>query len=377
MSTFITKLTPPTNATGPRVAIKDLLDWEGTPTTAGCKAVADSAQPAATDAACLRHIRQLAERNELRIVGKTNLHELAFGATGVNPWFGTPPNPRDRNTIPGGSSSGSAAAVGNDDADIALGSDTGGSVRIPSACCGTTGLKTTWGRVSLDGVWPLSTSLDTIGPMARDIAGVVLGMQLLEPGFAVDPITPTRIGRVRNIQGVDPRIDEAIDNALRRAEFEIVDVELPSWQDAEQAGVSLMFTEALEQDGDLDRQRIGDDVNAFLDIARQFDAADATQAARRTQGAWQAELATTFATHDVDLLALPTLRTFPPDVDHAADVLGAILTMAINVAGVPALAMPVTTTDRSQPVPPSLQLVGPANSEERLLAAGRRVEAAP
>jgi amidase len=376
MSTFITKLTPPTNATGPRVAIKDLLDWKDTPTTAGCKAVADDARPATSDAACLKHIREQADNDQLRIVGKTNLHELAFGATGVNPWFGTPPNPRDTRTIPGGSSSGSAAAVGNDDADVALGSDTGGSVRIPSACCGTTGLKTTWGRISLEGVWPLSTSLDTIGPMARDVAGVVLGMQLLEPGFAVDPITPTRIGRVRNIQGVDPRIDEAIDDALRAAEFEVVDVELPGWHDAEQAGVSLMFTEALSQDGNLDRQRIGDDVNAFLDMARQFDAIEATRAARRTQGAWQAELAATFTNHEVDLLALPTLRTFPPDVDHAADVLGAILTMAINVAGVPALAMPVTTTDRSQPVPPSLQLVGPANSEERLLAAGRRVEAA-
>jgi amidase len=358
------------------VAIKDLLDWTGTPTTAGCKAVADEAEPATRDAACLHHIRRLAPDNRLRIVGKTNLHELAFGATGVNPWFGTPRNPRDKSAIPGGSSSGSAAAVADDDADVALGSDTGGSVRIPSACCGTTGLKTTWGRVSLDGVWPLSTSLDTIGPMARDVAGVVLGMQLLEPGFAVDPITPTRVGRVRGIQGVDPRIDEAIDDALRRAEFEVVDVELPGWQDAEQAGVSLMFTEALAQDGGLDRQRIGDDVKAFLDMGRQFDVTDATHAARRTQGAWQAELAATFADHDVDLLALPTLRTFPPDVDHAADVLGAILTMAINVAGVPALAMPVTTTDRTQPVPPSLQLVGPANSEERLLAAGRRVEAA-
>lgn len=373
MSTFITKLTPPPDATGPRVAIKDLLDWRGTPTTAGCKAVADHAKEATTDAACLAHIRQEADAGRVRIVGKTNLHELAFGATGVNPWFGTPPNPRDNSRIPGGSSSGSAAAVGNDDADVALGSDTGGSVRIPSACCGTTGLKTTWGRISIDGVWPLSTSLDTIGPMARDIAGVTLGMQLLEPGFGVDPISPTRVGRVRGIADVDPAVDAAIDAALKAAELDVVDVELPGWNDAEQAGVALMFTEALAQDGHLDRTRIGDDVNAFLDMAKGME--DATvAAARRAQGAFQAELAATFANHDVDLLALPTLRTFPPTIDNAADILGAILTMAINVAGVPALAMPVPTPN--QPIPASLQLVGPARSEERLLAAGRRVEAA-
>jgi len=116
---------------------------------------------------------------DARIVGKTNLTELAMTAIGANPWFGTPVNPLDPARVPGGSSSGSAAAVGSGDADVAYGSDTGGSVRIPAACCGGVGLKTTFGRVPLGGVWPLGRTLDTIGPMARDIAGVELGMQLL------------------------------------------------------------------------------------------------------------------------------------------------------------------------------------------------------
>src|SRR5258707_8697714 len=107
---------------------------------------------------------------------------------GTNPWFGNPVNPLDPALIPGGSSSGSAVAVANDDADVAYGSDTGGSVRIPSACCGTAGLKTTWGRIPLEGVWPLSPSFDTLGPMARDVAGLVTGMQLLEPGFAAGDV---------------------------------------------------------------------------------------------------------------------------------------------------------------------------------------------
>ena len=118
-------------------------------------------------------------------MGRTNLHELALGVTGVNPWFGTPVNPLDPALVPGGSSSGSAVAVATDEADVAYGSDTGGSVRIPSACCGTAGLKTTWGRIPLEGVWPLSPSFDTVGPMARDVAGLVAGMALLEPGFSV------------------------------------------------------------------------------------------------------------------------------------------------------------------------------------------------
>src|SRR5205807_9835240 len=107
--------------------------------------------------------------------------------------------------VPGGSSSGSAVAVATDEADVAYGSDTGGSVRIPSACCGTAGLKTTYGRISIEGVWPLALSLDTVGPMARNVAGLVLGMELLEPGFAVAEAAHATVGRFRPA-GVDPEI---------------------------------------------------------------------------------------------------------------------------------------------------------------------------
>src|SRR5947199_3780997 len=193
MSTFITRLDSDDSGSGPRLAVKDLIDVEGVPTTAGCKAVADAADPAKKDAACMAGARAAGAR----IVGKANLHELAFGATGVNEWYGTPANPLDPSLVPGGSSSGSAVAVASGEADVAYGSDTGGSVRIPSACCGTAGLKTTHGRISIEGVWPLAQSLDTIGPMARDIAGLVAGMQLLEPGFEAATAAPTTVGRFR------------------------------------------------------------------------------------------------------------------------------------------------------------------------------------
>src|SRR5207302_6292081 len=159
VSTFLRRLDH--QGAGPRLAVKDLVDLEGTPTTAGSRALVltRGEHAAAADAPLMAGARAAGAR----IVGKVNLHELAAAPTGVNPWYGTPTNPLEPTLVPGGSSSGSAVAVADGDADVAYGSDTGGSVRVPSACCGTAGLKTTFGRVPLEGVWPLSPSLDTIG----------------------------------------------------------------------------------------------------------------------------------------------------------------------------------------------------------------------
>src|SRR5215813_3731551 len=206
MSTWIVKETAP--GPGLRVAVKDLIDVAGLPTTAGSRAVADQARPAAADAACLAGLRAATDRGEACLAGKTNLHELAYGISGINRAFGTPVNPLDPTRVPGGSSSGSAVAVATGEADVAYGSDTGGSIRIPAACCGIAGLKTTWGRIPLTGVWPLAPSLDTVGPMARDVAGLVTGMALLEPEFTVFDSAPRTAGRVA--AGADPAIDAAV-----------------------------------------------------------------------------------------------------------------------------------------------------------------------
>src|ERR1700722_9643885 len=176
MATFIARLDR--GGDGLRLAVKDLIDVQGVPTTAGSKAVADRAIPALADAMCLAGARAAGAV----IVGKTNLNELAYGASGLNEHFGTPVNPLDPDLLPGGSSSGSAVAVGAGDADVAYGSDTGGSIRVPAAYCGVAGLKTTHGRVPLDGVWPLAPSLDTVGPMARDVAGGAAGPGPLAAG---------------------------------------------------------------------------------------------------------------------------------------------------------------------------------------------------
>jgi Asp-tRNA(Asn)/Glu-tRNA(Gln) amidotransferase A subunit family amidase len=175
---FIGHWRAPENPHALRLAVKDLIDMKGVVTTAGSEYVARTSRPAARDAECLA----LARERNVRIVGKTNLTELAVTVSGRNRYFGTPRNFLDgkHNLIPGGSSSGSAVAVKTGMADVALGTDTAGSIRVPAACCGVYGLKTTFGLVSIRGVFPLSPRhLDTVGPMAKDIPRLVQGMDLL------------------------------------------------------------------------------------------------------------------------------------------------------------------------------------------------------
>ena len=366
MTTFITRFA--TTGDSIRLAVKDLIDMEGEPTTAGSRAVADSAQPARQDAPCLAGARAAGAR----IVGKANLHELAFGASGVNTHFGTPVNPLDPALVPGGSSSGSAVAVGSGEADVAFGSDTGGSVRIPSACCGTVGLKTTHGRVSLEGVWPLAVSLDTIGPMAASVDGVIAGMQLLEPGFEPASTPPAVIGRFHP-DGVDPAVDAAIDRLLNASGLEVVDIDLPGWAASQAAGGAVLIAEAWQADRHLldRRSRLGDDVADRLELGRHITA-DALDAAMKGCATWRAEVEE--ALGRVELIALPTLTGFPPRIDRLDndDVHLTTLTLPVNAAGLPALAIPAPAAR----LPASIQLVGPHNGEERLLAAGRVLEAA-
>jgi amidase len=368
VTTFITRYD--TSGPGVRLAVKDLIDMEGEPTTAGCRAVAARATPAPRDAACLAGARAA----RARIVGRTNLHELALGVTGVNQWYGTPVNPLDPALVPGGSSSGSAVAVATGEADVAYGSDTGGSVRIPAACCGTAGLKTTWGRVPLDGVWPLSPSFDTVGPLARDVAGLVTGMALLEPGFAVADVgraSDLAVGMLR--LDADPAITAAVDRAVRLAEWDVTPVDVPGWDEARTQAGLLLVVEAWHSDRSLlaeDPEGIGEDVRSRLELGSTFDDT-AVRAAWVTQREWQATVERVFCR--VDFLVTPTLTIFPPPLDKGDELLVSRCTLPANLAGVPALSLPVPT---SGPLPAGLQLIGPAHSEDRLLAAGAQLEAA-
>jgi amidase len=370
MATFITRLEHAGG--GVRLAVKDLIDLVGSPTTAGSQALAAAAVPAAADAPCLAGARAA----RVPIVGKVNLHELAFGASGVNDYFGTPVNPLDPGRVPGGSSSGSAVAVADDDADIAYGSDTGGSIRIPAAFCGITGLKTTHGRVSLAGVWPLAPSLDTVGPMARDVAGVAAGMTLLEPGFTLDAAPAIRVGRLRPAGcDVDPVIDSAIDSALVRSGLEVTEIDLPGWRAAREAAGVIIDAEAAESnrallDDPSRRDLLGADVRARLAEGAATTPAQLAQA-RAVQSSWRKAITQALAA--VEVLVLPTVPFYAPMLEDAGRKPYTIFTNPVNLAGNPALALPVPSQDR---LPASLQLIGPANSEAMLLATAAFIEAA-
>ncbi len=370
MSTWILRQ----DASGPRlrVAVKDLIDVAGLPTTAGSLAVADRAGPALADAACLAGLRAAIGRGEAVLAGKVNLHELAYGISGINAAFGTPVNPLDPRRVPGGSSSGSAVVVATDEADVAFGSDTGGSVRIPAACCGVAGLKTTGGRIPLAGVWPLAPSMDTIGPLARDVAGLAAGMALLEPGFTVAIDPPQTVGRVA--MDADPVIDAAVDAALARTGWRITPLVLPGLATAMTAAMIVIDAEAWQSDGALAAaapRRIGRDVLRRLRESSKITPA-ALAAARRAGAGWRAALAAVW--DHVEMLALPTLLGFAPllgDARGLTRIRG--LTSPVNLAGLPALALPVPAAG---PLPASVQLIGQSGGEERLLAAGYVLERA-
>jgi amidase len=226
-------------------------------------------------------------------------------------------------------------------------------VRIPAACCGVAGLKTAHGRVSLEGVWPLAPSFDTVGPLARDVAGLVAGMQLLEPGFA--PTTPGRIGRYR------PAAAAGVDAALDAVLGPVPEVALPGWDAADAACMVLLGHEAFRSSGHLlATGRVGADVADRL-TAGSRRTADELMSARAVQVAWERELARAIA--QVDVIAQPVLRDAPAPREEPERMYRLRLTLPVNLAGLAAVVVPVPRKDGP---PASLQLVG--RSEEVLLA---------
>jgi amidase len=381
---FIDYWPPNPNSNGLRLAVKDNIDMKGVITTAGSEIFSVTHKPAEKDAPCLA----IARRRNVQIVGKTNMSEFALAPSGMNEYFGTAVNPLERRLIPGGSSSGNAVALASGMADVAFGTDTAGSVRIPAACCGVVGLKTTFGLIPIEGCYPVEEHLDTVGPMGKDIAHTVQGMELLENGFeakyaAAKAAKPTarsiRVGRLK-LKGTDQKIDQAIDDALAKTGFQVVELDESLSEQFEQAkkdGNTVASAGGWINDGRF-QIAVTARTQSVLRVG-QINYTTNYRDALARRGAWQRTLRKVF--EKVDFIALPTLQKDPPELPLLnlrigileAQMLQLQNTVAVNFAGNPALALPVPVRGAKTPVT-SLQLIGPPLAEAGLLNAGRLVE---
>jgi Asp-tRNA(Asn)/Glu-tRNA(Gln) amidotransferase A subunit family amidase len=346
---------------GGRLAVKDLFDTAGIRTTYG-SILFDEHVPERSAVAVER-----LEAAGYRTAGKANLHEFAYGVTSENAHYGTVPNPVAPGRVAGGSSGGSAAALAAGLVDAALGSDSGGSIRIPAACCGIVGLKTTWGLVPLDGCFPLAPSFDTAGPMARDVEGCVRMMEALVPGFAVEPVTLSelRIG-VAWLEHADPLVAARVGELAARLRAEPVPLPLDTETSA------LFRREVADVHAGLyeeNPEAYGPDVARKIELCLQTSdrEADAATRARERLRERALELCEGF-----DLVLTPTLPCVPPPVGPHEDPVRREqlirFTYTVNALGWPALALPCGTADEG--LPASAQLIGRPGDDALLLAVG-------
>ena len=338
------------------------------PTRASSQAL-DDAAPATAHA----DVVQALLGKGCRVVAKTSLHELAFGTTGINHWTGTAPNPRFPGRIPGGSSSGSAAAVAAGLADFSLGTDTGGSVRIPACCCGVFGFKPTFGRVSRRGVMPEHSSLDCVGPFAASLPMLVTAMQAIDATFKPVSAPSTPCLGIVTVQA-SAAVQRVIDAAIAGSRLHRETLTLPSLKAAYDAGMVVINRETFDACGHLlETGKVGADIAARLAAAGNTTAA-ALAEAEQVRLRFTAEVDA--ALQQVDVLVLPTMPDFPLTLAEAADT-QAVLGMTafvrpFNLSGHPALSIPLASAEG---LPVGLQLVGAKGADEQLLAiAGRLLE---
>jgi len=359
MAIFVERLS--SAGSGLRVAIKDTIDIAGYSTRASSRALQDA--PAAPHHADV--VQSLIDSG-CQLVGKTTLHELAFGTTGLNDWTGTAPNPLFPGRIPGGSSSGSAAAVAAGMADFALGTDTGGSVRIPAACCGVFGLKPTFGRISRKGVMPTLSSLDCVGPLAADIERLIAAMRAIDPSFRALPATNgVRIGVVP-VQA-DKEILAALEAALATSGFPLQSLNLSGMTAAYDAGLVVINRETWNACGHLLKGGlVGEDVAGRLRAASQVTDA-ALEQAEHIRHAFTAEVDQALMV--CPILAMPTMPDYPLLIADAADTCAAIgmtsFVRPFNLSGHPALSIPLVG---GAGLPVSLQLIAAKGADELLCA---------
>ena len=383
---------------GMPIALKDIIYVEGTRSTAGSNFFSEESPQ--FDAALVSKLRDAGAI----IIGKTNLHEFAFGVTTENPHFGATANPWDTSRVPGGSSGGSAAAVVAGCCAGALGSDTGGSIRIPAAVCGHVGLKPTFGRTSVHGVLALAQSLDTVGPMCRYVHDIALMMNTLAgydprdvhsenqpvPDYTAGLDQPIR-GRKAGVpkqhffDSVDPEVERVVHEAIKvleRLEVDIVELDLPSAPAGHEVTLAFLTAEA----GQFHQERLaahgedyGVDVRELLEDGLALSAADYVKAVRVREIA-KREFEEAF--EEVDCILSPT-APIPAPLRSTHDLSGGSEsnrirprltrnTRLINLLGLPSISVPcgfvqVEDSDSAPSLPVGLQITGPWWSEKTLL----------
>jgi aspartyl-tRNA(Asn)/glutamyl-tRNA(Gln) amidotransferase subunit A len=359
------------------VSIKDLFDVAGEPTRAGSKILAEEAAPAATDAAVVQRLR----RGGAVIVAKTNMTEFAFSGIGANPHFGTPGNPRDRRRAPGGSSAGAPVAVADGMCEVSIGSDTGGSVRVPAALCGLVGFKPSRQRVPTEGAFPLSKTLDSIGPIARSVADCAKADAIMA-GEEFVPLEPIALAGLRfgiaqgvPLGGLDEIVSPAFAAAIGRLDDAGVRISrktLSPLDDMvainERGGVVPPEACALHRDR-LRRRAADVDPNVRIRIERgcavtEADYAEILRERARLVSVMDARLAT------LDALVMPTCAIVAPLLAEVADAKAfaarnaAVLrnTSIVNFFDLCAISLPLSAA-----LPVGLMLVARNGHDRRLL----------
>jgi aspartyl-tRNA(Asn)/glutamyl-tRNA(Gln) amidotransferase subunit A len=378
---------------GVPVALKDNIWTRGVRTTAGSKILADFVPAADATVA-----RRLARAGAI-LIGKTNLHEFAYGVTTENPHYGATRNPWAQDRIPGGSSGGSAAALAAGMCFGSVGTDTGGSIRIPASLCGIVGLKPTFGRVSCAGVVSLARTLDHAGPLARSVTDVAILLRAIAGRDALDPSTASvpvpdyprallgRLGRLRLgwpgdyfFERVDEEVRRAVESAARQLEklgAKIEKVALPNVSDSEAPSSQIALAEARQYHESMGyfparAAEYGEDVRKRLEAGRDVAAVDYLQALEVRRQA-QAEFEAAFQL--VDAILAPTTPVAAPRLGDKLVTLGEVqepvraallrLNRPANFTGLPAISVPCGFTRGGLPI--GLQLIGRPWEEARLL----------
>ena len=359
---------------GVPLTIKDVIWTRAVRTTSGSKILSDFVP--ATDAPVVAQLR----RAGAILLGKTNLHEFAFGVSNLNPHYGAARNPWDGERICGGSSGGSAAALAAGAGYGSIGTDTGGSIRIPSALCGTVGLKPTYGRVSRRGVTPLAWSLDHVGPMARRVEDVALLFEVLA-GPLGEPLPELPVGLRLGIpsryffENCDPEVERAVQTAIADLEglgLRPVEVSIPEVEQQGAVRNVIAFAEAASFHDRWIRERpqdYGSDVRESLRLGKLVLATEylaAQRARRRILAAFQS------AFQSVDVFISPAVPTTAPRIGDSELPNGEPLRPGLlrlpspfNTVGYPAVAVPCGLSSAGFPI--GLQLAAPPWREGRLL----------